>query len=318
MVWTAALLYLCGGVACLAAVVYPVSPHEPIRLDLALGLFACAVAAFMWLAWRRLPPLAFQLAMVLGAVTVSTIVADARTRGGVMLTAFAYPWMAVYTAHFFSRRAITALSLVVAAGFGAGLLIDGLSHMAIDWVIVTGTVCSTGLVLGNLSESLRQQADTDQLTGLLNRGGFLAAATRERAIAERTGSPLTLAVLDLDGFKQINDSEGHAAGDRLLAELGRQWRARLRAGDILGRHGGDEFVLLLPATARAEADGVLARLHVPELAVGWSVGVSEWLPGEALDACMARADRSLYGVKEAQRGRPAGEEHPFGALVPSV
>ena len=156
--------------------------------------------------------------------------------------------------------------------------------MTIDWVIVTGTVWSTALVLGRLSESLRQRADTDQLTGLLNRNGFLTAVARERAIAERTRTPLTLAVLDLNGFKQVNDRFGHAAGDRLLVELAGAWRERLRAGDILARHGGDEFVLLLPATSPAEAGGVLERLRDGEQPVDWSIGLSEWRPGEDLGA----------------------------------
>ncbi len=319
MVWTAALLYLCGGLACLTAVVFPVSPQEPVHLDLAVGVAACALGAGLWLAGGRLRPVVLQGVMLLGAVMVSTIVAGAKTSGGVMLTAFAYPWMAVYTAHFFSRRAIFAQALTVSVGFGLGLWLDGLPNMWIYWAIVTGTVWSTGLVLGQLSENLRQQAATDQLTGLLNRNGFQAAATRERAIAERTGSPLTVAVLDLDGFKQINDSLGHAAGDRLLADLGRRWRECLRAGDILGRYGGDEFVLLLPATSRREADAVLKHLRVEELDVGWSAGISDWLPGEELAACVARADRDLYGVKESQRSAAPAEAGSFTtSLVPST
>jgi len=319
MVWTAALLFLCGGTACLMAVVFPVSPLEPVRTDLAIGVAACLLGGGLWMAGGRLRPVALQASMWLGVAMVSAIVASARTSGGVMLTAFAYPWMAVYTAHFFSRRAILAQALLISLGFGLGLLLDGLPHMAIDWVIVTCTVWSTGFVLGRLSENLRHQADTDQLTGLLNRNGFHSAATRERAIAERTGTPLTVAVLDLDGFKQINDSQGHAAGDRLLSELGRRWRERLRAGDILGRHGGDEFVLLLPVTSRAEAGAVLAHLRVDELDVGWSVGLSEWHPGEELAACVARADRDLYGVKQAQRvAAPAEAARRAGGLAPAV
>jgi diguanylate cyclase (GGDEF)-like protein len=303
--WTAALLYICGGCACLIAVIFPVSSQEPARIDFAVGMLACLFGAGLWLAAARLRAAVLQGAMLLGALMVSVIVAGAKTSGGVMLAAFAYPWMAIYVAHFFSRRAIFAQALVISLSFGAGLLIDGLPNMTIAWLIVTGSVWSTGAVLGRLSENLRHQADTDQLTGLLNRGGFQSAAVRERAIADRTGAPLTVAVLDLDGFKQINDGLGHAAGDRLLAELGRTWRARLRAGDILGRHGGDEFVLLLPATSRHEARAVLEHLLVPELHVRWSAGLSEWLPGEELAACVARADYDLYGVKEAQRHEPA-------------
>jgi diguanylate cyclase (GGDEF)-like protein len=328
MIWTAALLYLFGGLACMAAVVFPVSSREPVRLDFAVGVVACALALGLWSLGRRLPPAALQAAMVLATLVVSTIVASARTSGGAILTAYAYPWIAVYTAHFFSRRAVVAQTLLISVSFGVALVLGGLPNMGIDWAIVTCTVCSTALVLGRLSESLRQRADTDQLTGLLNRNGFLTAAVREHAIAQRTRTPLTIAVLDLDGFKQVNDRLGHAAGDRLLADLGRVWRERLRAGDILARHGGDEFVLLLPATAPGEADQVLERLGDERLAVEWSVGFSEWLPGEDLDAALARADRSLYRAKRTPRSRPpadaggsrpqAGAGYRSGSLLPST
>ncbi len=319
MVWTAALLYLCRGLACLAAVAFPVNAREPVHLVFAVGVLASVGAVGLWIFGRRAPAVLMQLLMALGAVTVSVMVANARTSGGAMLVAFAYPWTAMYVAHFFSRRAVFAQSLLISVGFGVGLIVGGLPNVAIDWVVVTATVWSTGIVLSNLSESLRQRADTDPLTGLLNRNGFLAVAVRERAIAERTRDPLTLALLDLDGFKQINDRLGHAAGDRLLADLARGWRERLRAGDILARHGGDEFVLLLPATSPREADGVLGRLYLDGLPVSWSVGVSEWSPAEDLDACLARADRSLYRVKQAvDRTLVPAEGRRAGSLLPST
>jgi diguanylate cyclase len=319
MVWAAALLYLCRGLACLAAVAFPVSAREPVRLDLAVGVLATGGAVGLWVFGRRAPAALLQILMALGAVVVSVMVASARTSGGAMLVAFAYPWTAMYVAHFFSRRAVFAQSLLISVGFGVGLVVGGLPNMAIDWVVVTATVWSTGIVLSNLSESLRQRADTDPLTGLLNRNGFLTVAARGRAIAERTHHPLTLALLDLDGFKQVNDRLGHAAGDRLLADLARGWRERLRAGDILARHGGDEFVLLLPATSSREADAVLERLRSDGLPVRWSVGVSEWSPAEDLDACLARADRSLYRVKQSvdRAPAPAGDRR-VGSLLPST
>jgi hypothetical protein len=157
MIWTAALLYLCGGLACLTAVAFPISSQEPVRLDLAIGVLACAMAAALWTLGRRLPLFVMPLTMALGSLAVSAIVAHARTSGGAMLAAYAYPWIAVYTAHFCSRRTVVAQALLISVGFGLGLLVGGLPNMAIDWVIVTGTVWSTAIVLGRLSESLRRQ-----------------------------------------------------------------------------------------------------------------------------------------------------------------
>lgn len=316
------MLFTFKGLICLTTVVYPISAAEPVGLVAVAGMLGIAAAAMIWLCGSRIPLLGYELLTAGGSLTVSWIVAHAATPGGMMVAAFAYPWIAIYAAHFFPRRGVIAQGLLISVGFGVGLAFGGLPHVAVYWTIVTVTIWSICLMLGSLSESMRRQAVTDQLTGLLNRNGFQTAALRERALADRTGSPLTLAVLDLDGFKQINDREGHAAGDRLLAGLGRAWCARVRPGDILARHGGDEFVLLFPATTSTGAEAVLERLRDDQDPVGWSVGVSEWLTGESLDVPMARADGYLYGVKSAQHGQRAVEqaegEYLAGALLPST
>jgi diguanylate cyclase (GGDEF)-like protein len=301
MAWSLALLFVFKGLVCLAVIAFPISPTEPVALLGVAGTIAIAGASVVWLFAWRIPIFGFELLAATGSLVTSGLIAHAATHGGMMIAAFSYPWIAIYSAHFFPRRAVIAQGFLISVGFAVGLLLSGLPHVAIYWVIVTVTIWSICLVLGHLSESLRRQADTDPLTGLLNRNGFMAAAVREHAIAQRSGNRLTLAVLDLDGFKQINDLRGHVVGDRVLADLGRSWRERLRTGDILARHGGDEFVLLLPATSPEGATAVLDRLHVEDLPVTWSVGIGEWLPGERLGECIARADTHLYTVKNSLR-----------------
>lgn len=299
--WSLSLLFTFKGLICLATVVHPISAREPLALVAGTGVLAITAACAIWLFSSRIPLLGFQLMAAAGSLTTSWVISHATTPGGMMVAAFAYPWIAIYAAHFFPRRGVIAQAVLISVGFGAALLIGGLPNIAVYWAVVTVTIWSICLVLGNLSESLRHQAGTDPLTGLPNRNRFLEAASRERAIADRTGAPLVLAVLDLDDFKQVNDRDGHAAGDRVLADLAGAWRERLRAGDVLARHGGDEFVLLLPASTPVVARKVLDRMRDASISIGWSAGISEWLPGETVDACLARADRHLYTVKQSMR-----------------
>ena len=312
--WSLSLMFLLKGSLALLTVAFPLSATQPVSFAAVAGACAIVMGAVIWLSARRLSLLTFELIAVGTALGISLLIARATTEGGMMIGAFSYPWVAIYAAYFFSRRVAVGICAVISAGFAVGLVVNGLPNFWIYWLIVTVTIWSVCLVLSYLSENLRRQADTDPLTGLLNRNGFLAAAIREHAIAERSGEPLTLAVLDLDGFKQVNDIRGHAAGDRLLADLGRSWRERLRTGDILARHGGDEFVLLLPATSAQAAREVLARLDDIGLPMTWSVGLSEWKPGESLSDCLDRADGRLYSVKGALRETDAdGAESAFGS-----
>lgn len=303
--WSLALLFVFKAAICLVVVISPISRHEPTRLLSGIGIVAVLAAGAVWLFGARIPLWGYELLAAVGAVVSSALVARSATHGGMMMTAFSYPWIAIYAAQFFPRRTVMALGALISIGFAVGLAIDGLPNAVVYWVTVTATTWSICIVLGTLAETLRLKADTDPLTGLLNRAGFLAAAEREHAIAQRVGAPLTLAVLDLDGFKQVNDVHGHGVGDRLLVELASSWRKRLRAGDILARHGGDEFVLLLPATAIDDAVTVLERLRDEQLPVSWSSGLAPWLPAASFDECLARADADLYGVKGGLRARAA-------------
>ncbi len=138
------------------------------------------------------------------------------------------------------------------------------------WVLIAGSCTLAGEALARLNTRLRTQLVTDPLTGLLNRAGFGEAAERLLALAAREDLPVSVALIDLDGFKQVNDLNGHAAGDELLVELGRAWARELRGSEVLARLGGDEFALLFVADGVAAVDA-LGRLR-EAAPVGWSVG----------------------------------------------
>jgi diguanylate cyclase (GGDEF)-like protein len=304
IVWSLALLFAFKSLVAVVVVAFPLSVHEPTHLLATAGAISLAAAGAIWLLGARMSMRGFELLAAVGALAASGLVAHAHTIGGMMVAAFSYPWIAIYGAHFFPRRVVNALGVLITLGFAGGLLISGLPHATVYWFVVTATVWSICVVLGGLSESVRRQVGTDQLTGALNRTGFTAAALRERAIADRTGAPLTVAAIDLDDFKQVNDGAGHAVGDRLLATLASEWRTRLRPGDVLARHGGDEFVVLFPSTSEPEARSALARLRTSGEPLGWSAGTSEWLRGEELGTALARADTLLYEEKRSKRRQP--------------
>jgi diguanylate cyclase (GGDEF)-like protein len=157
---------------------------------------------------------------------------------------------------------------------------------------------------GELLGRLEVAARTDDLTGLLNRRAWNEELGRELSRSDRDGDPLCVAILDLDRFKQYNDTHGHQAGDRFLKQMAGAWTQRLRAGDILARYGGEEFSLALPGTDLAHAQLMLERLRIclPEDQT-CSAGVCRWDGRESAEQLTARADTALYSAKEAGRDR---------------
>ena len=162
---------------------------------------------------------------------------------------------------------------------------------------------------------LRRRAGTDMLTGLYTRRFLDEIAQHEVARARRSGHPLTAALIDIDKFKTINDTFGHAAGDAVLRAIGQACRGALRAPDVIARYGGEELAVLLPDTALSQAAPVLERLRrnimamlVPELMGKWvvtaSIGAAELThnDGEIADV-LARADIALYRAKETGRNK---------------
>ena len=143
------------------------------------------------------------------------------------------------------------------------------------------------------------EALTDALTGLSNRRAFDRDLEREVARAERTSSPLTLAVIDLDGLKAINDTDGHAAGDRALAAMGHALRATCRRSDRAYRIGGDEFAVLLTDALIVEPELLLSRLREAG-APSCTVGIAS-APPDPLAGLYERADRALYQRRAVRR-----------------
>jgi diguanylate cyclase (GGDEF)-like protein/PAS domain S-box-containing protein len=162
-------------------------------------------------------------------------------------------------------------------------------------------------VLRDLADSERKAytaARLDPLTGAANRRAWEEEIERAMARSRRDGSSLTVALLDLDGFKAYNDDWGHVRGDELLREFAARWREPLREVDLLVRYGGDEFAILLPGSDTEEARIVVQRLRSATAALpSFSVGLASWDGSETTEALMARADAALYNSKRSGPGR---------------
>jgi diguanylate cyclase (GGDEF)-like protein len=192
------------------------------------------------------------------------------------------------------------------------------------------------LWLYRLLRRTQRQAQSDSLTGLANRSRFDTALDQELRAARRTGQPLSLLVLDIDHFKQLNDGQGHAAGDAALKGLARVLRSRARRPrDLVARLGGDEFAVLLPETTAQAAATIATTIHVDLANMGArphgisaaatppftaSIGIHTHLAGDDLgpEDVFDRADAALYRAKQTGRNRSfshTGEKEPISASL---
>jgi diguanylate cyclase (GGDEF)-like protein len=154
-------------------------------------------------------------------------------------------------------------------------------------------------------------AGTDMLTGLPNRRAVTERLESALAAARRSGQPVVVALLDIDHFKRINDMHGHAAGDRVLVALARIFTSQMRGSDFVGRWGGEEFLLVAPATPMHAGIEIAERLRGVIAAwefdhgqpVTLSIGLSQFLQGDDSHALLQRADKALYRAKAAGRNR---------------
>lgn len=211
--------------------------------------------------------------------------------------------------------------------------LNGRNYTSIKFPIVQGDkILLAGYTIDitdqkRLEEELQKQAATDDLTGVANRRHFLALASDELKRSIRLSHPLTIALIDIDRFKRINDTYGHGAGDQALLALTRICRDSVREIDLFARLGGDEFVLLMPEATHRQVFVAVERLRLAlatqsielpgcSLSITISSGISSLAnEEETLDALLARADQALYQAKEAGRNRIGVKVGPTSGIL---
>jgi diguanylate cyclase (GGDEF)-like protein len=165
---------------------------------------------------------------------------------------------------------------------------------------------------GRLAVRYQELASVDGITGVYNRRHFMEAGEAAVARAQRLGQPLVVLMMDVDHFKQINDTHGHSVGDRVLAEMAQACREHVRPDDIVGRYGGDEFVIIITGIAALRAAQIADQLARPAarslgrdgkpLTYSASIGIAQCLPGWDLPALLTHADAAMYEAKRAGGG----------------
>lgn len=169
-------------------------------------------------------------------------------------------------------------------------------------------------MMRDLNIALREASTHDPLTGIANRRLLMERLREESERARRNRETYVLAMLDVDRFKQVNDTWGHDVGDRVLVEIGRAMQAALRQYDLCGRWGGEEFLILLPETRLADATAIIERVRsdircltvrvgTEALSVTASFGVAEHQPGESYSQTVSRADAALLDAKRSGRDK---------------
>jgi diguanylate cyclase (GGDEF)-like protein len=274
------------------------------------ALITAGIAAAAWFVpWTRLPAW-LQAAPPLAWFAVAELL---RTSAGGMSTGYApliflpVLWLSLYGTRPQAAVAVAgfATTLVTPLLIDGGLIAADFRYAVMRTVIAV-VICTTVLRLVGAvrrqAEQLERLASTDPLTGLPNRRVWEDALPRELARSTRGGTPVSIALLDLDDFKAFNDNYGHQGGDLLLKEVAALWPRELRQSDVLARYGGEEFALILPECGIADAHAVVEKVRAATPTdVTCSAGIAVWDGIEHPDALILRADQALYAAKH--RGR---------------
>ena len=299
----AAGFWAAGALAALAACFTAHWAHGEVGALLAIAGLALLGSGVHFFADERMP----YWALHVGAAAALALVTTAAAVGASSQIDFAvfYIWVVVYAALFFSPVATVAYAGAVGVIYAVLLGIGpAVNNPQAAWLVIFGGETVAGAVVLGLVSVLRSDARKDPLTGLANRRSWDERLEEEIERTRRAGTALSVAMIDLDNFKAVNDRQGHDAGDLLLQELSAAWQGVVRGGgDFLARLGGDEFGLLVPGSDASGARRLANRLvEVAPEGVAYSIGVATWDGEETAGNLLRRADQTMYREKLGRRG----------------
>lgn len=278
------------------------SPMSRFAVLVAVSL---GIAAMVMLVRVRTPSSKSNIGVVtaMSIAALASAFAASATLPAFLICVQAAMFLGMHIGAFWSERNAGIWVAVLALTAVIGAIAGPYRTSFVVYVLIALGVVGATEVFGAFARRMRYSATHDTLTGLLNRFGFESKVEKMLPSCAARGLSVSLAVLDLDNFKQINDEYGHIAGDVLLARVSKAWKAELTRRDVLGRLGGDEFVLFMPGVAEAEAWRIVDRLRRAHRAE-WSVGVACMPASRRWAEIYRAADTDLY---RAKRSRPSAQ-----------
>ncbi len=276
------------------------SSPDTLWRPVCLGAGAAVLGLMVIVGWRRVTDTALNLVITFGVAMVVAAVLMAQS-GPTLVMSFGFMvWVVLYVSCFLSSRAATEHSLV---GYSVLAVVVSVRHPQYAALLIASTVL-TGVVVGGtvgwLAQRLRHAALRDPMTGVGNATAWSSVLSEEIHESDRSGAPLSVAFIDIDGLKSLNDGHGHAAGDTAICEVAASLQRGLRRSDFVARLGGDEFAVLLPDTDIATAQDVLGRIRTA-CVTSFSVGAAQRHQGESAGPVTERADAVMYEMKRRTR-----------------
>ena len=338
--WVAGVrLFLVAGLSVLVVAMAPAQRWTGLTLLLLVGLLHALLLA--WLAFRVAEPWVPWLSCAADVALTSAALLFVLRHG---LPGSALPTRSLYELYFLVimsaglrydwRLCIWTAGLCIVAhalllwvaagalGVESADLGAGRANQAVHFAMLAlgGIIMAT---VAQRAKRLRLMVGVDHLTGLSQRAPFVERIDEELARARRRGAPLSVAILDLDGFKAFNDTFGHPVGDRALQAVATRLRSSVRKSDLVARFGGEEFVVAFPETAveqaRQRVEHIRAELARVSIQVGRgeqrqvtvSAGLGSWpADGETFDAVLTTADARLYEAKRSGKNRVVSPDNP--------
>jgi diguanylate cyclase (GGDEF)-like protein len=302
------------------------------------GLAAFFYTCFGWRWNRRFKDKSLRLPITLCLIGMMLVLLYMAPQTHILFLPFLFLMMA-FAMHRVPPRTVFALSVVTLAGYAVVILLhrarglgthvlqlECMQLLALSLTLPGFTVLASRVQhLHNALfkatrkiKDIEEDARRDVLLGCFNRRYIVAAIEQQKRLADESGQPLCLAVMDLDHFKRVNDEAGHLGGDEVLRSFARIAQGNIREHDIFGRYGGEEFLLILPDTSLLAALNVAERIREQVEHFSWdgklrnrvtvSIGLTQYIPGESVLDLFSRTDTAMYMAKQGGRNQVVVEE----------